>query len=104
MSQKEASIIAVVGAKWGDEGKGKVVNWLAERQGTDLVVRSQGGPNAGHSVVTDNGEEYALHGIPSGILNPDVKNLIAAGCLVNPATLIKEIAGLEARGVNVSNL
>jgi len=91
--------VVCVGAQWGDEGKGKIVDWLGPR--ADLVVRYQGGPNAGHTLVVD-GQKTVLHLIPSGILHPGTLNLIGAGVVVDPETLLKEIDGLERRGVPVT--
>jgi len=91
--------LAIVGAQWGDEGKGKAVDLLASR--FDFVVRFQGGHNAGHSVVF-NGERFALHVLPSGVFNPNTVNLIGNGVVVEPLNLIKEIDGLKARGVAVT--
>jgi adenylosuccinate synthase len=91
----------VVGAQWGDEGKGKVVDLLAER--SDVVARYQGGNNAGHTIVTGD-EVYKLHLIPSGILYPDTTCVIGNGVVVDPAVLCGEIAELEQRGVDVSRL
>ena len=90
---------AVVGTQWGDEGKGKVVDILASK--FDYVVRYQGGHNAGHSVVFK-GERFALHVLPSGILNPKTINVIGNGVVVDPFALIKEIEGLAKRGITVS--
>jgi adenylosuccinate synthase len=90
--------LVVVGAQWGDEGKGKIVHFLGE--GADWVVRYQGGDNAGHTVVFD-GQKYALHLIPSGILQPKVKNVIGDGVVVNPRAFVDEIKMLEGRGVKV---
>jgi len=92
---------AVVGLQWGDEGKGKVIDLLVPD--FHAVVRYNGGANAGNSVVV-NGERYALHLIPSGILYPDTLNVVGNGCVVDPAVLIKEIDGLKARGVACDNL
>lgn len=92
---------AVVGLQWGDEGKGKVVDLIAPE--FDAVVRYNGGANAGHSVVVK-GERYALHLIPSGILYPDKLAIIANGVVVDPEVLLKEMAGLASRGVDVSGL
>ena len=89
----------VVGAQWGDEGKGKIVDWAAEE--ADLVARYGGGDNAGHT-VTVAGERFALHLIPSGILHPDKLCLMGAGMVVNPARLLTEMDELAARGVDVS--
>jgi adenylosuccinate synthase len=92
---------AVVGLQWGDEGKGKVVDLIAS--GYDATVRYNGGANAGHSVVVK-GERYALHLIPSGILNAGKLAVIGNGVVVDPEVLIKEMDGLSARGVDVSGL
>jgi len=88
--------LVVVGAQWGDEGKGKVVDSLAEH--ADLVVRYQGGANAGHTVDTDQGE-FILQQIPSGILHPRCRCVIGNGVVVDPETLFQEIDKLAARGV-----
>jgi adenylosuccinate synthase len=88
---------AVVGLQWGDEGKGKLVDLLAPQH--DVVVRYNGGANAGHSVVV-NGERFALHLVPSGILASGVTTVIGNGVVVDPARLLEEIAGLEERGVD----
>ena len=89
----------VIGLQWGDEAKGKLVDILTE--GKDLVVRYQGGANAGHTVVIGD-DVYKLHHIPSGILNEGVLNLITAGVVINPPTIIEEIESLEARGIDVA--
>jgi len=92
----------VIGLQWGDEAKGKLVDLLTAD--FDIVARYQGGANAGHTVVVG-GQTYKLHLIPSGILNPSVKNVITAGVVLNPETLLTEIDGLEKRGVSArSNL
>jgi len=88
----------VIGLQWGDEAKGKLVDLLAPR--FDIVVRYQGGANAGHTVV-DGGQTYKLHLIPSGILHAGIENVIAPGVVINPATILDEIDGLVARGVPV---
>jgi adenylosuccinate synthase len=88
--------LVVVGAQWGDEGKGKVVDSLAEH--ADFVVRYQGGANAGHTVDTDDGE-FILQQIPSGILHPSCRCVIGNGVVVDPETLFQEIDKLAARGV-----
>ncbi len=95
------TITAVVGAQWGDEGKGRIVDALAGRM--DWVIRFQGGDNAGHTVVNQYGT-FKLHLIPSGIFYPDTRCLIGTGCVVNPDTLLEEIDTLEAAGVNTGNL
>lgn len=87
----------VIGLQWGDEAKGKVVDLLTEEH--DIVVRYQGGANAGHTVVTG-GQTYKLSLIPSGIFRPRVQCVIATGVVVNPASLLAEIDGLAARGVS----
>ena len=87
----------VIGLQWGDEAKGKLVDLLAPSH--DIVVRYQGGANAGHTVVC--GENtYKLHHIPSGILHPGVINVIAPGVVIEPTTMLREMEGLESRGVN----
>ena len=90
--------VVVVGTQWGDEGKGKLVDWLTESAGG--VVRFQGGHNAGHTLVI-NGVKTALNLIPSGIMRPGVKCYIGNGVVVNVGHLFKEIEGLESNGVEV---
>ena len=91
----------IVGLQWGDEGKGKTTDVLAEQ--VAMVVRYQGGDNAGHTVVL--GEEvFKLHLVPSGVLYPHITSVIGPGVVVNPATLISELDGLAARGVDVSKV
>ncbi|AKE91212.1 MULTISPECIES: adenylosuccinate synthase [Rhodococcus] len=94
--------IVLIGAQWGDEGKGKATDLLGGR--VQWVVRYQGGNNAGHTVVLPNGENFALHLIPSGILTPGVTNVIGNGVVVDPGVLLDELAGLENRGVDTTNL
>ncbi len=94
--------IVLIGAQWGDEGKGKATDLLGEK--LQWVVRYQGGNNAGHTVVLPNGDKFALHLIPSGILTPGVKNVIGNGVVVDPSVLLGELDGLEARDVDTSNL
>ncbi|MCA0159140.1 adenylosuccinate synthase [Tsukamurella sp. M9C] len=94
--------IVLIGAQWGDEGKGKATDLLGEK--LQWVVRYQGGNNAGHTVVLPNGDKFALHLIPSGILTPGVKNVIGNGVVVDPSVLLAELDGLEARDVDTSNL
>lgn len=91
----------VIGTQWGDEGKGKVIDILASR--ADVVIRSQGGNNAGHTVES-NGEIYKLHLIPSGILYKDTLCLIGAGVVLDPKDLLGEIDGMSARGISFDNL
>ena len=87
----------MVGLQWGDEAKGKIVDLLTTQ--FDIVVRHQGGANAGHTVVVGD-QTYKLHHIPSGILNPDVMNVITPGVVLNPKTLLAEIDGLVERGID----
>ena len=87
--------VVAVGAQWGDEGKGKIVDWLAPR--ADLVARFQGGNNAGHTLVV-NGETTVLHVVPSGILHEGKVNLIGPGVVVDPGVLLVEIDKLVSRG------
>ncbi|WAL65774.1 adenylosuccinate synthase [Amycolatopsis cynarae] len=94
--------IVLIGAQWGDEGKGKATDLLGDR--VQWVVRYQGGNNAGHTVVLPNGENFALHLIPSGILTPGVTNVIGNGVVVDPGVLLEELDGLEKRGVDTSRL
>ena len=94
-------VVAIVGAQWGDEGKGRVVDMLAQQ--AKMVVRFSGGDNAGHSVVNPHGE-FKLHLIPSGIFDPGVACIIANGVAINPRVLIGEIDRLNERGVDTSHL
>lgn len=93
--------VIVLGAQWGDEGKGKATDQLAQH--TDYVVKFNGGNNAGHTVVID-GEKYALHLLPAGILSPKVTPIIGSGVVVDISVLFSEIAEMSARGVNCSRL
>jgi adenylosuccinate synthase len=93
--------IVIIGTQWGDEGKGKVVDLLAER--AEMVVRFQGGNNAGHTIVRD-GDEFKFHLIPSGILYPGKTCVIGNGVVVDPEVLIEELDGLRRRGVDVGGL
>lgn len=93
--------LVLVGAQWGDEGKGKVTDYLAQE--ADLIVRYQGGANAGHTVVFDN-EEFKLHLIPSGIFHPTKICVIGNGVVIDPESLIAELATLEKKGILVANL
>jgi adenylosuccinate synthase len=88
----------LVGAQWGDEGKGKIIDFLTDE--ADIVVRSQGGNNAGHTIVIG-GEKYVLHLIPSGILRKSKTCVIGNGVVLNPVALVGEIEGLRKRGVKV---
>src|SRR5713226_3800289 len=87
----------IVGAQWGDEGKGKIVDLLSED--VDIVARYQGGANAGHTVVIGD-REYVLHLIPSGIFHPRVTCVIGNGTVIDPIALMDEIGGLRALGVD----
>ncbi|MDE7140975.1 MAG: adenylosuccinate synthetase, partial [Treponemataceae bacterium] len=89
--------VVVIGAQWGDEGKGKIVDYLAER--AKYVVRYAGGPNAGHTIVVD-GKEYALHQVPSGILHPDKSVFLGAGMVIDPEALFNELQMLKDNGID----
>src|SRR3954451_16735756 len=93
--------IVIVGAQWGDEGKGKVTDLLAEQ--ADVVIRFQGGNNAGHTIIRD-GETFKFHLIPSGILYPGKICAIGNGVVIDPGVLTGEIEGLRHRGIDVSGL
>ena len=95
------SAVALVGLQWGDEGKGKVTDLLARH--TDIVVRYQGGNNAGHTIVVE-GARYALHLVPTGVLYPHCTPVIGAGVVVDPRVLIEELDGLRARGIDTDRL
>lgn len=95
------SVTALVGAQWGDEGKGKIIDILASQ--ADMVVRAQGGNNAGHTVVVNN-VTYKLHLIPSGILYNGTECIIGNGTVVDPKVIIEEMNGLTSRGISLSNL
>jgi len=95
------SVIAVIGAQWGDEGKGKIVDLLAQKAG--VVVRFSGGDNAGHTVINPYGE-FGLHLVPSGIFSSQAVCIIGNGVVINPAVLIGEIDQLNQRGVDTSRL
>lgn len=95
------SVTAVVGGHWGDEGKGRVVDALADA--TDLVIRYNGGSNAGHTIVSERGT-FRLHLVPSGVLHPRVTCLIGSGVVVNPDVLLDELALLERHGVATHNV
>ncbi|HEY9594880.1 MAG TPA: adenylosuccinate synthetase, partial [Spirochaetia bacterium] len=89
-------VIAVVGANWGDEGKGKITDYLARE--ADFVVRYQGGNNAGHTIINEYGK-FALHLLPSGAFSPRVVNVLGPGVAVNVTAFLKEIDALVERGV-----
>jgi adenylosuccinate synthase len=90
--------VVVVGSQWGDEGKGKIVDWLSER--ADVVVRFQGGHNAGHTLVIG-GTTYKLSLLPSGVVRPGKLSILGNGVVVDPWALIKEIEEIRAVGVDV---
>jgi adenylosuccinate synthase len=91
--------VVVVGAQWGDEGKGKIVDWLSER--ADVVVRFQGGHNAGHTLVID-GKVYKLHALPSGVVRGGKLSVIGNGVVLDPWHLVSEIATVREQGVEIS--
>src|ERR1700733_11503539 len=91
--------VVVVGSQWGDEGKGKIVDWLSER--ADIVVRFQGGHNAGHTLVID-GVTYKLSLLPSGVLRPGKLSIIGNGVVVDPWAFVEEIARIRALGVEIT--
>lgn len=93
--------VAIVGSQWGDEGKGKVIDFLATQ--ADVVVRGQGGNNAGHTLVVD-GKKFALRLIPSGILNPNTINVIGNGIVFDPKGFFEEIEMLESNGISTKNI
>lgn len=95
------STLAVEGMQWGDEGKGKITDYYAAQ--AEIVVRSQGGNNAGHT-IQHHGVRYALRLLPSGILNPKVTNVLADGMVINPFSMLEEINNLKAKGVEKFNL
>jgi len=94
-------VIILVGGQWGDEGKGKVIDYLAAK--ADMVIRSQGGNNAGHTVITEHGE-FKFQLIPSGILYPHCTCIIGNGVVVDPTVLLKEIEQLKERKIDPKNL
>lgn len=91
--------VVVVGAQWGDEGKGKIVDWLSER--ADVIARFQGGHNAGHTLVVE-GEVYKLHALPSGVVRANKLSVIGNGVVLDPWHLIEEIATIRAQGVEIT--
>lgn len=96
-----ANIRAIIGTQWGDEGKGKIVDFLAQK--SDVIVRAQGGNNAGHTVEAD-GKVFKLHLIPSGILYKEKINIIGNGVVLDPESLINEIENLNSQGISTKNL
>src|SRR4028118_1217857 len=91
--------VVVVGAQWGDEGKGKIVDWLSEQ--ADVVVRFQGGHNAGHTLVIG-GVTYKLSLLPSGVVRKNKLGVIGNGVVLDPRALVDEVGRLQAQGVEVS--
>ncbi len=98
---RDYQTLAIVGAQWGDEGKGKVTDFACQE--ADMVVRYQGGNNAGHTIVVDN-IKYKLSLIPSGVLTPNVKNVLANGMVINPKSFLKELVILKTQGIVNNNL
>ena len=96
---REMANVVVVGAQWGDEGKGKIVDWLSEQ--ADIVVRFQGGHNAGHTLVI-NGETYKLALLPSGVLRPSKLAVIGNGVVFDPQAFLDEVDKLQGQGVAIS--
>jgi adenylosuccinate synthase len=94
------SVTAVLGAQWGDEGKGKLVDILARN--TKLCCRAQGGNNAGHTIVVD-GVTYDFHILPSGLINPACINLIGSGCVVHVPSFFKELDALKEKGLDTTD-
>src|SRR5688572_9646246 len=95
---KELKSTAIVGVQWGDEGKGKIVDLLAEK--SDYVVRYQGGGNAGHTVVVK-GDKFVLHMVPSGILHKGPVCVVGNGVVIDPVQFLQEVGELRDRGVSV---
>uniref|UniRef100_A0A383V587 Adenylosuccinate synthetase, chloroplastic n=1 Tax=Tetradesmus obliquus TaxID=3088 RepID=A0A383V587_TETOB len=94
-----AQVCIVLGTQWGDEGKGKLVDILAQQY--DVIARAQGGANAGHTIYDENGTKYALHLLPSGVLNKKAMNVIGNGVVVHVPGLFEEIAEMQEKGVNI---
>lgn len=97
--QFDAQVCVVLGSQWGDEGKGKLVDILAQQY--EIIARAQGGANAGHTIYDEHGTKYALHLVPSGVLNKKAINVIGNGVVLHLPGLFKEMAELEAKGVNL---
>src|SRR5271154_1012012 len=92
--------VVVVGAQWGDEGKGKIVDWLSER--ADVVVRFQGGHNAGHTLVIG-GKTFKLSLLPSGVVRSDKLSVIGNGVVIDPWALVDEIGRLKQQGISITS-
>ena len=101
MQNNKSNIVVVIGAQWGDEGKGKVTDYFAAR--TDFIVRFQGGNNAGHTIILDE-KTIKLHLIPSGVLHEQCKLVIGNGVVVDPRVLMKEIKMLKEEGLSTNLL
>lgn len=97
LNKHHMAVDVILGLQWGDEGKGKIVDYLAEKY--DLVCRFQGGPNAGHTIKIA-GKKYVLHTIPSGIFRPDITNIIGNGVVLDPITMVKELRSLDEAGID----
>ena len=91
--------VVVVGSQWGDEGKGKIVDWLSDK--ADIIIRFQGGNNAGHTLVID-GVTYKLRLLPSGIVRKNKISIIGNGVVVDPFALLEEIDEIKLKGVDIS--
>lgn len=100
-SDKIMTSVVVVGTQWGDEGKGKITDFLSAN--AEVIARYQGGDNAGHTIVID-GKKFKLHLIPSGIFFPEKISVIGNGMVVNPKSLVKELSYLHEEGVTTDNL
>ncbi len=94
-------IDVLLGLQWGDEGKGKIVDYLADKY--DIICRFQGGPNAGHTIVI-NGKKHVLHTIPSGVFRPGVINVIGNGVVIDPIVMARELSTLKANGIDTSSI
>ena len=101
MSKSSSRITTIIGAQWGDEGKGKITDFFAGE--ADYVVRFHGGNNAGHTVIVD-GDTYKLHLIPSGVLYSHPLSVIGNGVVIDPSALIKEIKYLQKSGKNIMSV
>src|SRR6476659_7495595 len=100
-SELAMPVVAIIGAQWGDEGKGHIVDLLAER--ARLVIRYGGGNNAGHTVVNERGA-FKLHVVPSGIFDSSTVNVIGTGVVIDPAELINELEDLQSQGISTAKL
>src|SRR5690349_8258643 len=89
----------IIGAQWGDEGKGRIADWLAAK--SDIVARFSGGDNAGHTIRVGD-ETFKLHLVPCGVIHPNARCVMGGGMVINPIKLVEELKALEARGVDIS--